>query len=82
MYICLFIYTHIWSVYFYVHYTHTCKCAWEVINVYKKVESEIPQLCPTVCDPMDCSLPGSSVHGIFRAKVLEWVAISFSRGYS
>ena len=32
------------------------------------------------CDPMDCSLPGSSVHGIFRARVLEWVAISFSRG--
>jgi len=36
------------------------------------------QSCPTLCDPMDCSLPGSSVHGIFRAKVLEWVAIAFS----
>ena len=34
----------------------------------------------TLCDPLDCSLPGSSVHGIFQAKVLEWVAISFSRG--
>ena len=35
------------------------------------------QLCPTLCDPMDCSLPGSSVHGILQARVLEWVAISF-----
>ena len=50
-------------------------------------ESEVAQLCPTLCDPIDCSLPdpidcslpGSSVHGIFQARVLEWVAISFSR---
>ena len=34
--------------------------------------------CPTLCDPMDCSLPGSSVHGIFQARVLKWVAIAFS----
>ena len=34
--------------------------------------------CPTLSDPMDCSLPGSSVHGIFQARVLEWVAIAFS----
>ena len=44
--------------------------------------SEVAQLCPTLCDPMDCSLPGSSVHGIFQAIVLEWIAISFSRGSS
>ena len=44
-----------------------------------KSESEVAQLCPTLCDPMDCSLPGSSVHGIFQAIVLEWVAISFAR---
>ena len=43
-------------------------------------ESEVAQLCPTLCDPMDGSLPGSSIHGIFQARVLEWVAISFSRG--
>ena len=43
---------------------------------------EVAQSCPTLCDPMDCSLPGSSVHGIFQARVLEWVAISFSRGSS
>ena len=45
-------------------------------------ESEVAQSCPTLCDPMDCSPPGSSVHGIFQARVLEWVAISFSRGSS
>ena len=38
----------------------------------------VAQLCQTLCDPMDCSLPGSSVHGIFQARVLEWVAIAFS----
>ena len=37
------------------------------------VESEVAQSCPTLCDPMDCSLRGSSVHGIFQARVLEWV---------
>ena len=41
-------------------------------------ESEVAQLCPTPSDPMDCSPPGSSVHGIFQARVLEWVAIAFS----
>ena len=40
------------------------------------------QSCPTLCDPVDCSPPGSSVHGILQARVLEWVAISFSRGSS
>jgi len=40
---------------------------------------KIAQSCPTFCNPMDCSLPGSSVHGIFQARVLEWIAISFSR---
>ena len=44
--------------------------------------SEVAQSCPTLCNPMDYSLPGSSVHGIFQARVLEWVAISFSRGSS
>ena len=42
-------------------------------------ESEVAQQCPTLCDPMDCSLPGSSLHGIFQARILEWVAISFSK---
>ena len=42
-------------------------------------ESEVAQSCPTPCDPMNCSLPGSSVHRIFQARILEWVALSFSR---
>ena len=42
-------------------------------------ESEVVQSCPTLCDPMHCSLPGSSIHGIFQARVLEWIAISFCR---
>ena len=44
-----------------------------------KSESEVAQSCPTLSDPMDCSLPGSSVHGIFQARVLEWGAIAFSK---
>ena len=44
-------------------------------------ESEVAQSCPTPSDPMDCSLPGSSIHGIFQARVLEWAAIAFSRAY-
>ena len=51
-------------------------------NVSQKSESEVTQLCLTLCNPVDCSLPGSSIHGIFQARVLEWVAISFSRGSS
>ena len=43
-----------------------------------KSESEVAQSCPILCDPMDCSLPGSSIHGIFQARVLEWGAIAFS----
>ena len=46
------------------------------------MKSEVAQSCPALCDPMDCSLPGLSVHGIFQARVLEWGAISFSRGSS
>ena len=51
---------------------------WMKCSIYKWV-SEVAQSCPTLCDPMDCSLPGSSVHGIFQAIVLEWITISFSR---
>ena len=44
--------------------------------------SSVAQSCLTLCDPMDCCLPGSSVHGVFQTRVLEWVGISFSRGSS
>ena len=43
-----------------------------------KSEREVAHLCPTLSDPMDCSLPGSSIHGIFQARILEWGAIAFS----
>ena len=48
----------------------------------KVKENEVTQSCRTLCDPMDSSLPGSAVHGIFQARILEWAAISFSRGSS
>ena len=47
-----------------------------------KSEREVTQSCRTLCDPMDCSSPGSSVHGILQGRILEWVATSFSRGSS
>ena len=43
---------------------------------------KVTQSCPTLCNPMDCSLPGSSVHGILQARILEWVVVPFSRGLS
>ena len=46
-----------------------------------KSENKVVQSCLTLSNPMDCSLPGSSVHGIFQARVLEWVAIAFSKGF-
>ena len=54
----------------------------ELLKVKVKSESEVAQSCPTLCDPMDHNLPGSSVHGIFKERVLKWVAILFSRGSS
>ena len=51
-------------------------------NIDEVKWSEVVQSCLTLCDPMDCSLPGVSGHGIFQARVLEWGAISFSRGSS
>ena len=42
----------------------------------------VPQLCPTLCDPMDCSPQGSSLHGILEARILEWVSVPFSKGSS
>ena len=52
------------------------------ISISEKSKSEVAQSCLTLCNPMDCSLQGSSIHGIFQARVLESVAISFSRGSS
>ena len=60
---------------FYAFHILTCMLNYSLFSTYGY--SEVAQSCLTLCDPMDCSLPGSSVHGIFQARVLEWVAISF-----
>ena len=54
------------------------ECSKQKILLSQKSESEVTPLCPTLSDPMDCSLPGLFVHGILQARILEWVAISFS----
>ena len=51
---------------------------YETSKLLKGKESEGAKSCPTPCDPMDCSLPGSSVHGIFQARILEWGAIDLN----
>ena len=61
---------------------HECHLGTPICSMRVKSESEVTQSCPTLCDPMDCSLPGSSLHEILKARVLEWVAISFFRGSS
>ena len=60
----------------YILYIHMCVCV--CVCIYSLV---VTQLCPTLGNPTDCSPPGSSVHGIFQARILEWVAISFSHIY-
>ena len=52
------------------------------INVVVKLKMLVTQSCLTLCDPLDCKPPGSSVHGILQARILEWVATPFSRGSS
>ena len=51
-----------------------------LLGIYLESESEVAQSRPTLCDPVDCSPSGSSVYGILQARILEWVAISFSKG--
>ena len=53
--------------------------SWQIDGETRDIDIEVAQSCPTLCDPMGCSLLGSSVHGIFQARVVEWAAISFSR---
>ena len=55
-----------------------CQCLPKIV-IWHLSEEKVAQLCPTLCSPMDCSLPGSSVHGILQAKILEWVAVPFSK---
>ena len=56
-------------------------CHFLLQSMKVKRESEVAQSCPTLSDPMDCSPPGSSIHGIFQTRVLEWAAIAFSTLY-
>ena len=75
---------HIFLIYssvddLYPYFGYSEQCCYEHTD---EGESSVAQSCPTLCDPMDCKLSGSSVHGIFQARVLEWVAIAFSRGSS
>ena len=65
-----------------MHYSNTTFLGKWIIHENEVKWSEVAKLCPTLCDSMDCSILCSSVHGIFQARVLEWVAISFSRGSS
>ena len=62
-----------------VGYRTTTKSCTGNREIQGSCDSEVVQSCPTLWDPMDCSLPGSFIHGIFQARILEWVAISFSR---
>ena len=58
--------------------------SWLRLSTYHSIlwKERVTQSCPTLCNPMDCSLPGSSVHRILQARIMEWVAIPFSRGSS
>ena len=62
-------------------FTYCWSLAWRILNITLlecENENEVAQSCPTLCHPMDCSLLGFSIRGIFQARVLEWVVISFS----
>ena len=62
-------------------YFKSIKLSFHVFKIYVE-EVLVTQSCLTLCDPKDCSLPNSPVHGILQARILEWVAIPFSRGSS
>ena len=79
-----YIYTYIYIyIYIYIDSLH-CYVVNSTIVFSDSIKSvntvKVTQLCPSLCDPMDCSLPGSSVHGILQSRIREWVAIPFSRG--
>ena len=77
------IYFFYWRIIALQNFVFFCQTSTWISHRYTyESESEVAQLCLTLCDPMDCSPPGSSVHGIFQARILEWVVISFSRGSS
>ena len=89
LYVCLRVHTHTHTRTHMCIYTHihTCLCMYIYTHMHTHVSIYVctqtlpicAQACPTLCDPVDCSLPGCSVHGILQAIILEWLAVSFSR---
>ena len=71
------IYVYLWLSHIAVQQKQTQHCKTTIVVGYVRTQS-----CLNICNPMDCSLPGASVHGIFQARILEWVAISYPRGSS
>ena len=74
--------THVHQVIDAIQLSHPLLSSSPALNLsqhQKESESEVTQSCLTLCNPMDCSPPGSSIHGIFQARILEWIAILFSR---
>ena len=71
------IYVYLWLIHIAVQQKRSQHCKTTIVVGCMRAQS-----CLNICDPMDYSLPGSSVHGIFQARILEWVAISYSRGSS
>ena len=70
-------------------FEHSCVLIWKLVQLIFTATTGssvaavlVSQSCPTLCDPMNCSPPGSSIHGILQARILEWIAIPFSRGSS
>ena len=77
VYIHIYVYIHSRLLICGYHGVHICR----PIIIFAAAAAKLLQPCPTLCDPMDCSPPGSSIHGIFQARVLEWGAIAFSSNY-
>ena len=69
------------NIYVYIYYIYKATVHKTFIYIFH-IYLLVTQLCPTLCNPMDCNPPGSSVHGIFQARILEWIATLFSRGFS
>ena len=73
---------HLWSLIVFEPLLKNFQWHPKPLRMKGRKKSEVAHSCPTLCDSMDCSLPGSSIHGIVQVRILEWVVISFSRGSS
>ena len=76
-------YTRLFFIACFNYFVHVCTCNLKsILYPGKKVKVKAAQSCPTLCNPMDCSLPGSPVSEILQVRILEWVAVPFSRASS